>query len=405
MPMLKVRNFGPIAAGFKQSDDGFFEIPKMTLLCGSQGSGKSSIAKLLSVFSWLEKALMRGDFSARELVLYNRFVKKYCAYQNIQNYFTPTTDLGYRGDAYEFSYHDKRLELKKIEEGNYKRPKIMYIPAERNFMSAVSEPEELRNLPSTLYTLLAEYEMAKQHLTQKETKLPLGGVSFSYDKQNKISWVLTGTYKIRLQEASSGYQSVLPLFLVSQYLSDAIGQPNNPSRSNVSLEESRKLATELERLLKDQKLAPEIREAVLSKFIAASVNSRFVNIVEEPEQNLYPASQRDVFFDLLGCMNKNEHNSLLVTTHSPYMISWLTLAIKSSELAAAGVVSADIEHVVPRGSWVAASDVAVYQLSADGIVERLESYQGLPSDDNALNAEIAAGNELFGKLLDLQDAR
>jgi hypothetical protein len=197
----------------------------------------------------------------------------------------------------------------------------------------------------------------------------------------------------------------MPLFLVTQYLSDAIGEPKDPSRTTSSLVESRRVAEELERLLKDQKLSPEVREALLSKFIHASVNSRFVNIVEEPEQNLYPASQRSVLFDLLACMNRNESNSLLMTTHSPYMISWLTLAIKARALATAGVDDKDIEAVVPRGAWLAGNDTAVYQLSEKGEVEPLETYSGLPSDDNLLNGEITAGNELFSRLLDMQGSR
>ncbi len=405
MPKIKVSDFGPIGSGYTRSTDGFFDIPKVTLLCGTQGSGKSSIAKLVSVFTWLEKALVRGDFSEKELVQYNRFVKKYCAYQNIHNYFTDKTELGFKGEAYDFTFTDKCLDIKKLDGSGYKRPKIMYFPAERNLMSAVSDPEKIRNLPSPLYSLLADFEMAKQSLRQKETLLPIGGVSFAYDKQNKISWIQTSDYRIRLQEASSGFQSLMPLFLVTQYLSDAIGEPKDPSRTTSSLVESRRVAEELERLLKDQKLSPEVREALLSKFIHASVNSRFVNIVEEPEQNLYPASQRSVLFDLLACMNRNESNSLLMTTHSPYMISWLTLAIKARALATAGVDDKDIEAVVPRGAWLAGNDTAVYQLSEKGEVEPLETYSGLPSDDNLLNGEITAGNELFSRLLDMQGSR
>ncbi|OHD14839.1 MAG: hypothetical protein A2Z96_07940 [Spirochaetes bacterium GWB1_48_6] len=405
MPSIKIIDFGPIKAGYTQSVDGFFDIPRVTLLCGTQGSGKSSVAKLVSVFSWLEKALLRGDFSEKELKQYNRFVNKYCSYQNIQNYFSASTRLGYRGSAYEFEYKDKRLSLRKIPEARYTRPKIMYIPAERNFMSAVADPEKLKNLPSTLYTLLAEFEQAKRSLQQKETKLPIGGVSFVYDKQNKISWLQTNDYKIRLQEASSGFQSVLPLFLVTQYLSDTIGQPDNPSRRTISLEESRKLAIDLEKILKDQKLAPEVRETLVARLIAASVNSRFVNIVEEPEQNLHPASQRSILFDLLTNMNKNQDNSLLMTTHSPYMISWLTLAIKAGELAATVTRPEELARIVPRGAWISSQEVAIYQLSDKGQIERLGNYKGLPLDENMLNAEIEAGNDLFTELLELDDSK
>lgn len=57
--------------------------------------------------------------------------------------------------------------------------------------------------------------------------------------------------------------------------------------------------------------------------------SRFVNIVEEMEQNLYPESQMNVLFDLLNDANKMDLNRLVLTTHSPYVINYLTLAAKA----------------------------------------------------------------------------
>jgi len=401
---LRVKAFGPILSGYTETADGYFNVSRVSMLCGPQGTGKSTIAKLVSVFSWLEKALVRGDFSERELAQYNRFVKKYCSYQNLQNYFSDSTELGYYGQAYEFNYSRNRLSISRLKDTKYTRPKIMYVPAERNFMSAVSDPEKLRNLPSTLYTLLAEYDNAKQGLTQKETKLPISRASFAYDKQNKISWIQESGYRIRLQEASSGLQSFLPLFLVSQYLSTAIGRAEDNTKSAISLQESSRLASEVERILKNQKLTPELREAVISRLIAASVNSRFVNIVEEPEQNLYPVSQREVLFDLLTCMNRNDQNSLLMTTHSPYMISWLTLAMKAGQLSKKGIPAEAIESIVPRGAWIDPSQVAVFQLTDRGSIELLDSYEGLPSDSNILNVEISEGNELFGRLLDLEES-
>lgn len=403
IPSIKIQNFGPIKEGFTQSADGFFGIPRVSVLCGTQGSGKSSVAKLFSVCTWLEKALLRGDFSEKELTSYNRFVKNYCAYQNIHNYFSENTILGYKGAVYEFAYANKRLSITKKDTSPYARPKIMYIPAERNFMSTVAEPEKLKNLPSPLYTMLAEFDKARQNLPQKEVQLPIGAANFVFDRQNKISWIQAPGYRIRLQEASSGFQSLIPLVLVTRYLADSINLPDNPSRSNISLEESRKFAGQLEKIIKDQKLAPEVRDALIAKIVAASTNSRFINIVEEPEQNLYPSSQRLVLFELLANMNKNIGNSLLITTHSPFMISWLTLAIKAGSIASDAHKHKSLQQIVPQDAWISSSDVAVYQLSDNGKIEKLEDYKGLPSDSNMLNAEIAFGNDLFEKLNEKPD--
>ncbi|MBP5442038.1 MAG: hypothetical protein J6Y60_02250 [Treponema sp.] len=58
---IRIKNCGPIASGF-DSDDGFIDFGKYTLFIGDQGTGKSTVVKLISLFSWLEKALFRGDY-------------------------------------------------------------------------------------------------------------------------------------------------------------------------------------------------------------------------------------------------------------------------------------------------------------------------------------------------------
>jgi len=58
---LRIKNFGPIKNGFV--DDQFMEITDLTMIIGPPGSGKSPSAKVLSTLIWIEKALVRGDFT------------------------------------------------------------------------------------------------------------------------------------------------------------------------------------------------------------------------------------------------------------------------------------------------------------------------------------------------------
>lgn len=51
--MARVKNFGPIRGGLTEND-GWIEVTKVTVFIGNQGSGKSTIAKLISTFAWLE---------------------------------------------------------------------------------------------------------------------------------------------------------------------------------------------------------------------------------------------------------------------------------------------------------------------------------------------------------------
>ena len=147
--------------------------------------------------------------------------------------------------------------------------------------------------------------------------------------------------------------------------------------------------------------------AVLQKAndeLLSIITSRFINIVEEPEQNLYPDSQGKVLFELLECMNTNEHNQLMITTHSPYMLSYLTQCAKAAELLEKGVPSDRIEKIVPVKSAVPGEKISIYETKEDGSIVLLKPYENLPSDENLLNIALADGNERFSQLLDLEVA-
>lgn len=71
MGRIKIKNFGPIKDGL-QDNNGWLDIKKVTLFIGNQGSGKSTIAKLISLFMWIEKALVRGEYDKRWFERRNR---------------------------------------------------------------------------------------------------------------------------------------------------------------------------------------------------------------------------------------------------------------------------------------------------------------------------------------------
>ena len=103
MSQIKVKNFGPIKSGFAENN-GFIDIRKITVFIGNQGTGKSSIAKLISTLSWLEKQLYRGNLEIKYVKNYNRFIRTYCNYHNLNNYFLPETKIEYVGNAFYFYF-------------------------------------------------------------------------------------------------------------------------------------------------------------------------------------------------------------------------------------------------------------------------------------------------------------
>lgn len=410
MSKIRVKHFGPIQNGYNEND-GFLDISKTTVFIGNQGSGKSSISKLVSVMSWLEKTLYRGEIKENYVTSYNRFVKEYCNYQNLANYFTADTEIDFIGEVYDMRFRDGKLTLTSKNAANYKVPKIMYVPAERNFLSAVENPDKLKGLPKSLSTFWEEMQRSLSQLSGSVT-LPIGGVKFEYDKANKIPRIVGKNYRLRLSEASSGFQSFVPLYLVSHNLASSIEKGRDTSKNELSTEAQRKLQKEIAQILNNDDLSSELKEAALKLLSSKYRNDSFLNIVEEVEQNLFPSSQMSVLFTLLEYTNQHRENGLILTTHSPYIINFLTLSIQSEYLqkkiresnnSNKEVLLDRLDKIVPLKSCIKGADVTVYQLEDDGSIVKLPNYQGLPSDQNYLNSFLEKGNQLFDSLLEIEE--
>ncbi len=199
MSKIKINNFGPIKQGY-QDNDGWMDVKKVTLFIGNQGSGKSTVAKLISTFSWIEKALTRGDFDIKWFTEENKFRDTYCSYQRLQNYFLDSfgichSDIKYLGNSYYMDYTNNSLAIKEISKPVYSLPQIMYVPAERNFISTVKSPKLLKLSSAPLIDFLTEFDNAKNEI-KGELNLPINNTLIEYDKLNNIINIKGNDYKV-----------------------------------------------------------------------------------------------------------------------------------------------------------------------------------------------------------------
>ena len=107
MAKLKIRNFGPIQKGFSEND-GFLEISPVTVICGNQATGKSTIAKLYSTCAWLEKKVDSGEFPKK---ITKTFFKELLAYHKIDCYIKKETEILYIGEACKITYQDSKISI------------------------------------------------------------------------------------------------------------------------------------------------------------------------------------------------------------------------------------------------------------------------------------------------------
>ena len=402
MSSIIIQHFGAI-----KMHNAPIEIKKVTFFIGNQGSGKSTVAKLIATFMWIEKALVRGDYDRKWFERKNRFKNTFLPYHRIENYLKENTFIQYKGEAYIITYENEFLKFAEKKNNNYSLPQIMYVPSERNFIAYVRSPKELKLSSEALKEFLTEFDNSKEIV--KNLELPINTINtinkviLDYDKLNDTLNLKGKDYKIKLTEASSGFQSFVPIYMVSNYLVNTI-KKDSGIKVSMSAEEINRFRKEIEQLYKDKHLSDEQKRIAISVLPQKFNKTSFINIVEEPEQNLFPTSQRNMLYSLLKINNEISANKLIITTHSPYLVNYVSVAVEAGKLKQ-GVTAEKEEQlnkIVPISSVVNSDDLAIYQLNEKGSVELLESYEGIPSDENFLNDEIGRTNELFADLLDLQ---
>lgn len=352
MRRLIIRNIGPI----READ---IELKRFNVLIGEQSSGKSTIAKVLSTCSWVEKEVAT---MMDETVIPNAstFISLMTEFHKMTDYFDDKSEILYETDVVKISLHGRtELTIKLKEQSLFSREKICYIPSERN---SVTLPElqgfefGQTNLRSFLFDWFNARELYNEN--NKADILDLG-VRYYYDPseskyKDRIEHINGRTYRIPLGSASSGLQSVIPLQIMLQYFT-GIYFDTFDFRTSFDQEEKHrlirsKITTEV--VLKNmfgadydpRKRTELIKEAnnrihdgdqealrLMEKFreevYRLTVPCRTSFIIEEPEQNLYPYTQISLMDSIVGMCTSDRMHKFTITTHSPFILNYLNVLI------------------------------------------------------------------------------
>lgn len=365
---LIVKSFGPV----KELDITF---KKVTLFIGDQETGKSCIAKLFSMFKWLEKVLSQKKYKQNYFEQYNRFLTKLCSYHRIDSFVQADSFLMFESKHYIFEYQKGSFRIYNNENigGLFQTnetsgdanglAKIMYIPAERSIVSvAENKTKLLKELPDSSETFSDEFVNAKKFF-KSGYELPLEGFRFEYDTLNEVGWISDGNYKVRLINASSGIQSSLPMCMVSEYLSRMVS-----AREEVKLskEEKDRLEKRVAEIMQDNAISDSIKDMMIRQLSSANRYDCFINVVEEPELSLFPESQMEVLRSLVAINASSEQNMLVLTSHSPYSLAILNMLIMGAKVykKTSEDDKAIIENILPHKYHLDENEVAAYRLSS-----------------------------------------
>ena len=322
MAHLIIKNVGPI----KHVD---IELNKVNIIMGPQSSGKSTIAKIVSFCSWLDKTIAKKGFAEIYKGLNIReYLKLLQEYHRLSgSYFTIDSVIDYNGLYISFKIEKGdsnelgcTIGFNDLQRGE--ASKVIYIPAERNFVSVVPNLKKYAEDRDNLQDFIQNWYEAKRKYSadNKLTILDLGVQYFNTESEDIDRLVLTNGNELQLRVASSGLQSLVPLITLIDYLARGIYNESRP----ISVEERDLLIKEYNSLVDkrnsgDKSIDKNHLLTLLDMLVSRDYHySQF--IIEEPEQNLFPSTQRDLMYYILHAMLLNERHTLLITTHSPYIL-------------------------------------------------------------------------------------
>lgn len=363
---IKISHFGAIT----QLD---MPIKKVNLLIGDQGTGKSTVAKLLAIFKDT-RFLINPDIH-------------YFEQFKLQNYFFKNTRIEFTSKEYSCKIIGKKIEiiysqkLNKIHASMLRESRFYanqdsknydnltdllrqfqkisgiysYFPAERMFLSSINDNifgliNSNVSIPKYLLEFAQRYNNDRKSL--KKLQIKELNIDFIHD-DNKDFLILNENKRISLEESASGVQSIIPLLIVLE-------------RETAS-------------------------EAYHGLFL-----------IEEPELNLFPKTQYNLIKHIVERCKKVNDN-VLFTTHSPYVLSTINNLIFAN---LAGMKSPVLSSkIIPKKYWLNSTEVSAYMLNEKGIAEDLIDYELGQIKIEKIDEISGKINEEYDKLNDIYWAK
>ena len=356
MDRLIVKNFGPL----KDVD---IELNKINLFIGENGSGKSVLAKLVTILTSYNTKTKEDFFKQIKYFKINYMTQKTEVIFYLDNkknfelkkekiFIKSKMEIKYdnlsnreneiRGILSENSKYSEEANkiLKEIALGKSFLEKMIkskrdlsltsqYIPAERNFVSIISKSLSsfiVSDIPLPRFFLQFSSEFEKAGDDLKELKF-LNVKYVNGDGLDRHKVYFNDEEYLSLDESSSGIQSALPLYLTVKYFAN-----------------------------KHQSI-----------------------IIEEPEQNLFPKAQSETIQYIIEQVS--DDNNLFLMTHSPYVLSTLNtlmMAYKTGNLGEEA--KKEVNKLFKEEQWINPKDFSAYYLE-NGVARDIKGRTGLISEN------------------------
>ena len=340
MKRIIIRDFGPIMKADIMLQD-------VNIIIGEQSIGKSCVLKVACFCTWVEKRIAIEQ-NAKRFEKNGVFLEELVNFHRLNGYVHDNTYIGYESDFIKFSYDSENgfsYEWKE-KRWDYKRPKVSYIPAERNLVAVIPNWFEVKSVAENIQDFMADWSDARKSIEKDKDILNLD-VAYHYDKGSDMDYVKMKDGRILpFTNVSSGLQSLIPLYvhLVNITSQKYREREDNSVKHKSEIDNLVDLLVDFyaknlgEALIKNPKYGtinqetglekeyipnPEMREWLIERLFNISKIHHCEVFLEEPEENLFPPTQQILMKSLLRFVNLEKGNTLFISTHSPYILDIL----------------------------------------------------------------------------------
>lgn len=340
MKRIVIRDLGPVMWADILLRD-------VNIIIGEQSIGKSCVLKVACFCTWVEKRI-EIEQSARHFEKKGAFIEELVNFHRLSGYIHENTFIGYESDFMKFSFDNKvgfSFEWKP-DRWNYKRPKVSYIPAERNMVAVIPNWFEVKSVADNIQAFMADWSDARKSIDNDKEILNLN-VAYHYEESNDSDFVMMKDGSVLpFTNVSSGLQSLIPLYVHLLNISSKKFRETEDNSVKHNSEKDKLLRALIdyynenigESFIKNPKYVksdqnvslepeylpnPKMTNWSYRKYLNISNIHHCEVFLEEPELNLFPPTQQILTRTLLKLVKSEEGNTLFMSTHSPYVLDVL----------------------------------------------------------------------------------
>jgi predicted ATPase len=417
MQKIIINNFGAI----KYAE---IEVKKILVLIGEQASGKSTIAKLIYFFKTIQEDLFSQiyrDKQNQSLDINSDILPP--IQQKFYNFFGPTNNLPDFEITFYYSFNENKfLKLSNDENKKMKispidtfinekftilasdikfrlRQEYLNINKNRNIQPLIKEEEKIK-YAQQLYDLLNDLFQNKQRdllfivagrsatvaypslFDNLKQNIPIDNYERSsktldemllekfiekfvrvkdiFRKFRNFEGLIESYSENNIKEKLYQVKNKIDKILKGEYRIDDLGEKilfNKETEEYIYLSNTSSGQQESIRILQDI-------------FLNILDNTKVLRILEEPEAHLFPLAQKQLIELLALMINQNNDNQLIITTHSPYVLTVFNNLLFANRVVEKNPsTESEVAQIIPQDSWLSAKDFSAYSLGNQSVSE------------------------------------